>query len=107
MFNRVNVSAWYTLCAMLLRQTRTCSVCSSVSYGVPVYAYGYDWAYFSYVSDGITRISTITFNVTPTWLNPGYLYGLQVNGVGNAPGYISWYSVWYRTLTFTSTQEII
>ncbi len=109
MFNRINISAWYTLCAMLVKKTRTLPTgVISYSYGVPVYVYpNYDWAYFSYVSDGITLISTISIDKTPTWLDPGYLYGLKVNALGKAPNFLGWYSVWYQTLTFTSTQEII
>ncbi len=66
-----------TLVAIVTRIARTYSY-SSILSGTPSWTYGSCNSYYhSYVSDGFSKVSSITFNESST----GYLYGVVVNGI--------------------------
>jgi hypothetical protein len=68
---------FFTLVAIVTGLARTYSYSSYLS-GSPSWSYGCSgYYYYSYVSDGFSPITSVTFNQSST----GYLYGVVVNGI--------------------------
>lgn len=102
-----------TLVAIVSRLARTASYSSS-SAGTPSWNYGCSGYYYhSYVSDGLSKVSSITFNESST----GYLYGVVVNGIKSGtstdgislspvPNYITTGTTSKATVTIPATMTV-